>query len=125
MRKTNVVFEEESTRTRNHLKTPWELVGLNRRAAPQLETSGAAGTFPASGPAGRIARLAPSGEEPLRRTREEQALVARAKRVLMENSGLTEQQAHRLLQKRSMDHGSRLADTARKVLEEISQGIGG
>ena len=37
---------------------------------------------------------------------------------------MSEEQAHRLLQKRSMDNGARLADTARQVLEERSPGKG-
>lgn len=53
------------------------------------------------------------------RTQEEQELVKRAKEVLMEHSGMTEEQAHRFLQKQSMDNGIRLADTARQVLKEI------
>ena len=53
------------------------------------------------------------------RSREERELVERAKQVLMGHSGMSEEQAHRFLQKQSMDSGARLADTARQVLEEI------
>ena len=42
-----------------------------------------------------------------------------AKAVLMARDGMTEEQAHRFLQKRSMDNGARLVDTARQVLEEL------
>lgn len=51
------------------------------------------------------------------RSREETELIARAKAALMERRGLTEAEAHRWLQKRSMDTGARLADAARAVLE--------
>ena len=34
----------------------------------------------------------------------------------MDRHGMTEAQAHRFLQKESMDHGSKLAETARIVL---------
>ena len=43
-------------------------------------------------------------------------LVAQAKALLMDRHGMTEAQAHRFLQKESMDHGSKLAETARIVL---------
>ena len=55
-------------------------------------------------------------ENSAQRTREEQKLVARAKAVLMDRRGMTEGQAHRFLQRRSMDSGAKLADTARLVL---------
>ena len=50
------------------------------------------------------------------RTEEENALVAQAKAVLMDRHDMTEEQAHRFLQKKSMDNGAKLADTARMVL---------
>ena len=52
-----------------------------------------------------------------RRSGEEEELIRRAKALLMERNGMTEEQAHRFLQKQSMDAGARLADTARLVLE--------
>ncbi|MCI8843702.1 MAG: ANTAR domain-containing protein [Oscillospiraceae bacterium] len=73
-------------------------------------------------PPRRLARLTQNRETPVRRTQEERTLVERAKELLMAQSGVTEAQAHRMLQKRSMDRGARLADTARKVLEELSPG---
>lgn len=51
------------------------------------------------------------------RTEEELALVRQAKEILMERRGMTEEQAHRYLQKRSMDRGAKLLDTARGILE--------
>lgn len=55
--------------------------------------------------------------DPVHRSQEEQALVEQAKTVLEDRCGMTEEQAHRFLQKQSMDNGVRLADTARQVLE--------
>lgn len=53
---------------------------------------------------------------PGHRSEEENQLVAQAKAVLMDRHGMTEEQAHRFLQKESMDHGAKLAETARIVL---------
>ncbi|MCI8423068.1 MAG: ANTAR domain-containing protein [Lawsonibacter sp.] len=53
-----------------------------------------------------------------RRTPLEQELVDRAKQLLMDRDGLTEEEAHRVLQKRSMDAGARLSQTARQLLAE-------
>ena len=53
-----------------------------------------------------------------RRSEEERSLVRAAKERLMEREGMTEEHAHSFLQKRSMDRGMRLADTARAILEE-------
>lgn len=52
-----------------------------------------------------------------RRSQAEQAVVERAKAVLMAKGGMGEAEAHRLLQKRSMDAGIRLAQAARQVLD--------
>jgi len=52
------------------------------------------------------------------RSEEEQELITRAKALLMERHGMSEEQAHRLLQKKSMDNGAKLTDTARMVLGE-------
>lgn len=51
-----------------------------------------------------------------RRSDEERELIQRAKAVLMERRGLTEEQAHRLLQKQSMDLGVKLVQAAEWVL---------
>ena len=65
----------------------------------------------------QVSRRLERQERP-RRTEAEQAVVERAKAMLMASRGISEEQAHRYLQKRSMDTGSRLAQTARAVLEE-------
>lgn len=41
-----------------------------------------------------------------------------AKRRLCENYGISEREAHRKIQKMSMEQGVRLMDVARKILEE-------
>lgn len=53
-----------------------------------------------------------------RRSNAEQDLINQAKTVLMERRGMSEEQAHRSLQKRSMDLGCRMIQTARLVLAE-------
>ena len=50
------------------------------------------------------------------RSEEEQSLIREAKAVLMYRNDMTEEEAHRFLQKQSMDHGAKLTDTARMVL---------
>lgn len=54
-----------------------------------------------------------------RRSPGEREVVERAKALLMERKGLGEDEAHRLLQKRSMDEGARLIQTARRVIQEF------
>lgn len=56
-----------------------------------------------------------------RRSVSQQETVERAKRLLMERKGLSEEEAHRLLQKRSMDTGARLIQTARRIIQEYER----
>ena len=56
-----------------------------------------------------------------RRSGSDQAVVDRAKRLLIDRLGMTEDQAHRELQKRSMDTGARLSHTARQVIRELEK----
>ena len=49
---------------------------------------------------------------------EERDLVERAKKKLMDERHLTEEQAHRLLQSESMRHGVKMTESARRVLGE-------
>lgn len=51
------------------------------------------------------------------RSPEEKAIIEKAKALLMQNSGLTEAQAHEYLQKRSMDSGMNMIDTANIILD--------
>lgn len=53
---------------------------------------------------------------PRKRTREEQELVDRAKAILMERNQMTEEEAHRYLQKTSMDNGTSFTETAQMIL---------
>ena len=52
-----------------------------------------------------------------RRSREEQSLIDQAKRLLMDRNDMTEEHAHRYLQKKSMDSGAKLVQTAQLVLD--------
>ncbi len=52
-----------------------------------------------------------------RRTEEERHVIEKAKELLMESRGFTEDQAHRYLQRRSMETGVKLAEAARAILE--------
>ncbi len=56
-----------------------------------------------------------------RRSSQDQALVDRAKQLLMDRRGYTEEEAHRSIQKRAMDQGIRAAAAARQVLSELGE----
>lgn len=51
-----------------------------------------------------------------KRTPEEKKIIENAKAYLMENHMMTEEAAHRFIQKRSMDTGAKFIDTARMIL---------
>ena len=51
-----------------------------------------------------------------RRSGEDEQLILQAKELLMEKNGMTEAQAHRYLQKKSMETSSKMTDTARLIL---------
>lgn len=55
------------------------------------------------------------------RTDEERAVVERAKHILMERNGMSEEQAHRFLQKKSMDTGVKLVQTAQMILDGLME----
>lgn len=55
-------------------------------------------------------------EAPKKRSEEEQKLITRAKGLLMERNNMTEEEAHRYIQKRSMDNGTGLVETAQMIL---------
>lgn len=50
------------------------------------------------------------------RTPEEKALMLEAKHLLMERNNMTEEEAHRYIQKCSMDSGTNMVETAQMVL---------
>jgi response regulator NasT len=54
-----------------------------------------------------------------RRSSADQELIDRAKQLMMEREGYSEEEAHHALQRRSMDAGARLSQTARLVIEEL------
>ncbi len=54
--------------------------------------------------------------KPKPRTGEEQKLIEQAKLLLMEQNSLSEEEAHRFIQKKSMDNGVRFAETAKMIL---------
>lgn len=54
--------------------------------------------------------------KPHQRDPEQQAIIEQAKAVLMDKNNMTEQEAHRYIQKTSMDSGSNMVETAKMVL---------
>ncbi len=98
---------------------------------PQLDLCGSEGIFKLAAPvhrsdllssihmllqmSRRLERAAP-GEK--RRRAEEEGCLRQAKAVLMTRHGMSEEEAHRFLQKQSMDRGCKLTEMARLVLEE-------
>ena len=60
-------------------------------------------------------------QAPRKRTQEEQELVDRAKAILMERNQMTEDEAHRYLQKTSMDNGTSFTETAQMILGMLDQ----
>lgn len=57
--------------------------------------------------------------KPKQRSEEEQKVLMEAKEVLMERNHMTEDEAHRYIQKCSMDSGNSLVETARMVLSMV------
>ncbi len=55
-------------------------------------------------------------EMPKKRSGEETRLIQEAKCLLMERNHMTEEEAHRYIQKSSMDRGTRMAETAQMIL---------
>ena len=57
---------------------------------------------------------------PKERTREELQLLDEVKRLLMENNRISEEEAHRYIQKRSMDSGVSLIEMAKMIKESLT-----
>lgn len=55
-------------------------------------------------------------QRPAVRNEEDQADIRMAKEILMERHGMTEGEAHRYIQKCSMDSGNSMAETARMII---------
>lgn len=53
---------------------------------------------------------------PRKRSAEEQELIAKAKEILMDRNNMTEEEAHRYLQKTSMDNSTSFTETAQMIL---------
>ncbi len=58
-------------------------------------------------------------QRPRVRSAEEEALIRQAKELLMDRNHITEEEAHKYLQKCSMDSGTNLAETAQMVLSML------
>jgi response regulator NasT len=56
-------------------------------------------------------------KKPRQRNIAKQAIIDKAKEVLMKNRNMSEEEAHRYLQKNSMDSGNSMVETARMVLD--------
>lgn len=57
------------------------------------------------------------------RSPEQKAVIAEAKTLLMERNHMTEEEAHRYLQKSSMDSGTNMLETAQMVLTIMSETV--
>ena len=57
---------------------------------------------------------------PKERSKEEQEMIGQAKALLMERNSMTEEEAHRYIQKASMDSGTGLTETAQMILSVMS-----
>ena len=57
-----------------------------------------------------------------RRAGESRELVNRAKAVLMKEKGLSEPEAHRAMQQFAMNHGIKMAEFAKRILEQSGEG---
>lgn len=67
-----------------------------------------------------LERLKKKGREKGReRNVAQKAIIEEAKKLLMENRHMTEEEAHRYIQKNSMDSGTSMVETAQMVLEII------
>ena len=54
--------------------------------------------------------------KPGQRTKEEQAVINQAKEVLMDKNNMSENEAHRYIQKSAMDSGRTMVETAEMIL---------
>ncbi len=58
--------------------------------------------------------------QPRERSAEEQRLISDAKKLLMERNNMTESEAHRYIQKCSMDSGTNMTETAQMIMSLIN-----
>ena len=59
---------------------------------------------------------------PKHRSQEDQQIILRAKELLMERNGFSEEEAHRYIQKRSMDNGTGLVEVSQMILSLMGEG---
>lgn len=64
-----------------------------------------------------LRRRKKKAEKPAKRTEEEKKLIEQAKHILMERNSMTEEEAHRYIQKCSMDSGTSIVEMAQMVLQ--------
>ena len=57
---------------------------------------------------------------PPRRSEKDTADINKAKELLMNKNGMTEEEAHRFIQRKSMDTGAKAAETARLIISSYS-----
>ena len=112
------IFKLRAPIRRSELMASVRLLSQVAQSATRAVVAGTAGNDASQEAALCAARESSQGRSPAQRSQEERELVERAKAVLMGRHGMTEEQAHRFLQKQSMDNGARLTDTARLVLAD-------
>jgi response regulator NasT len=61
-------------------------------------------------------------QQPRHRSDEEQQIIRQAKAVLMERNGFSEEEAHRYIQKRSMENGTGLSEVSEMILCLMQKG---
>lgn len=61
-------------------------------------------------------RQTPRSRDPM-----QQAVIAKAKQILMEHNNFTEEEAHRYVQKCSMDSGNSMVETAQMIISIMQQ----
>lgn len=59
---------------------------------------------------------------PAQRLPEEQKIINRAKELLMERNAFSEEEAHRYIQKRSMENGTGLVEVSQMILSLLEEG---
>lgn len=59
-------------------------------------------------------------QQPKQRSEEERTIMVQAKNLLIERNNMTEEEAHRYIQKCSMDSGTNLVETAQMVISLIN-----
>ena len=59
------------------------------------------------------------GQDTAGRSQKETRIITKAKELLMERNGMSESEAHRYIQKCSMDSGTNMVETAQMVISLI------